>query len=298
MQGILKAPQTAKQKTAKLLDVSDLHCVFQIEKATSGTPNRAQIDIYNLSRTITAGIRVGDMVIVEAGYVKGNYGMIYRGEVAQLFTTRDGTDDILTLICNDSDKLLTKTFVTKALSKGSTIGDVINACIDASDDDVTIGDIPTAVSESKLARGKVVFGDASTLLSNAAKKVGGQYYVEDGKLSIATAKSYSKRAVELNPYSGLINSPSQTDKGIQCECLLNPSIKLNTRIYVDVGLVTAAKASTGAVKKMNSGGVYRVVKIVYAGDTRGEAWQCKIEAVAEAGTKVAGVYDDEDCPWR
>lgn len=284
------------------IDVSQLRITFICEKSTTETPNFSQITVYNLAGSTIASIKAGDKVILEAGYQNGNCGMIFTGEIVQPYTSNsDNTDIALTLIVQDGDAYLNSAFTAQTIGKKATPKDILSACSAGSEG---LGTISKLLPQTKLPRGKVLFGKSAYYVKQIARTTRGQFYVEDGKVNIVAAPDYDpSTAVELNPSTGLIGIPSQTDDGVSGQCLLNPSIKLNTLIYINASLVSAkaaTKGEDGAVKvsDKNSDGVYRVVKLTYEGDTYGDPWYCNFEAVTQAGAKLTAQEKDVVSPWR
>ncbi|MBQ3476973.1 MAG: SH3 domain-containing protein [Clostridia bacterium] len=281
------------------LDVSDLRCVFLCEKSLNDTPNYSQITIYNMNQQTISSIKAGDRVVLEAGYEGGNYGMIFTGDIVQPMVHRESSTDIaLTLIVQDGDVYLNSAFTAKTLSKASTQGDVITACMT---EDVARGAITGDLPKTKMVRGKVLFGKSAKYLRKVAANSNGQFYIEDGKVNIVAAKDYSSsQAVELNPMTGLIGMPEQTDDGVKGQCLINPSIKLNTLIYINSKLVTPKQVAEGETKytAVNADGVYRIVKLTVEGDTHGDSWYMTFEAITQSGKKPAGMSSGETNPWR
>ena len=150
-------------------------------------------------------------------------------------------------------------------------------------------------------RGKVLFGKAANYVKKLAESVQSQLFVEDGKVNIVAAKDYDgKTAVVLNSDTGLVGTPNQTDDGVSFTCLINPSTKLNTLVNIDANQVAQKKISSGetAFQEVNADGIYRVVKIVYEGDTHGTPWYMKCEAITQSGAKPDGLVAGETNPWR
>lgn len=272
-------------------DVSDLRIKFKVEKATKANGNNAQIMVFNVNDESVAAVKSGDNVVLEAGYKDGNYGMIYAGTVVQCFMERsDDVDSAMVIMCQDADKFLTKKIVVKTIGAGASQADIVNDII-ADNKEVSGGQVDSALSSTLLPRGKVLFGKAADYIQQIAKSNNSTFYVEDGTLNIVSAKSYASNiAVELAPTTGLIGVPEQTETGVKGKCLINPSLKLNTLIHIDNKFTNAlANTSKGAseTKKMNSSGIYKVIKLQYNGDTRDNEWYCEFEADAVSG-KVLG----------
>lgn len=264
------------------MDVSNLRCVFKIEKTLNETPNYSQIAITNPALSTIENIKPGDKVTVEAGYENGNYGLIFAGDVVQPYVERDGgVDTNLILVCQDGDVFLNSAFTAKTIEKGSTSKDVISACTQG--DEVTLGIVTDKLLEqSPYIRGKVLFGKSAEYLRRVAYTVNGQFYVEDGVINIIAADDYQPgEAVELTPDTGLIGDPSQTDDGVSVKCLINPSIKLNTLVHVSSDTVKRKMVSKegDTVPELDVDGLYRAIKITYSGDTHGDDWYCTIDAL-------------------
>ena len=280
-------------------DVSQLRCVFTVNKKLSGTPDNSVIAVYNVTEESMTAIKPGDKVVLEAGYENGNYGMIFVGKIVQVYMRHtESVDSGAVFVCTDGDQFLTQTVVCTTIGAGASQSDVVNECI-GTGTDVMAGDITGSLSENRLSRGKVLFGRPSDYLEQIAKGNNSQFYIEDGRVNIVAAESYSDDiAVALTPQTGLISVPDQTDDGISGKCLINPSMRLNTRLYID-NRYTNAKEVSGSKEpeKMNACGIYKITKLTYSGDTRGDDWYCEFEGVNMTGSVLSGLSGDQTNPW-
>lgn len=239
-------------------------------------PNYSIVTIYNLAPdTLRSIIENGDSVIIEAGYYNDACGLIFNGEIIQYIKGKeDSVNKSLTLVCQDGDHLLTSAFVAMTLAKGSTHSDVVNACLDGS------GTGALDLVNSGLPRAKVLFGLCRDYLHQVAVSDGAAFFVEDGLVNIAAAALPSGMGLDLRPDTGLIGTPQQTDYGVNGQCLLDPRMKLNTMIHIDTDFIIQNQATVGnPITALPTTGNYRVNKIIYEGDTRGEPWYCTFEAV-------------------
>ena len=273
------------------MDVSDLRCVFSVNKSINETPNYSHIIIYNLASNTIAKIKNGWIVILSAGYKDGNYGMIFTGEVVQHYVTREeGVNTLLHLICQDGDAFLNGSFTVKTLEKGSSAMDVVSACADLPTNQIG----QQVKGKPAYIRGKVMFGMSAKYLRGVAKTTETQFYVEDRKINIVGAKDYGpNEAVLLTPETGLIGDPTQTDNGVSGQCLINPSIKLNTLIKIDSSYIVTKALDNAESAKLSfaSDGVYRITKLTYEGDTHGDPWYCTFEAIDRASDAATGSGD-------
>ncbi len=284
--------------TGQAYDVSNLRCTFSIEKALSETPNFAQIAIYNTSLEFRSMIaEKGGEVTVEAGYEGGTFGMIFRGRIIQImFDYEGGVDTVLTLVCQDGDVFLNSQIIMGTMAAGSTGADVVNACSQK----IEKGVISDAVQTNPLPRGRVLFGKASDYVRQVTHQTNTQMYVDDGVLNIVASRDYGNVVIELHPDNALLGEPSQTDDGVSAKCLLNPSMRLNSIVYICSAFIKARVASPDSdngslgMVAFSRNGLYRILKITYEGDTRGDAWFCNFEAIAQDGRSPAGKSESSE----
>lgn len=261
------------------LDVSALRCTFNIEKNMDEEPNYSIVTVYNLAiETRNAIIEEGDSVIVEAGYENGAYGLVFNGEIIQWIKGKDdATDSYVRLVCQDSDHLLTSAFVAKTLAAGSTFRDTVNLCSDGYG--VGVMDI----SNNPLPRAKTLFGLNRRYLHGVAASNDAHFYADNGEINIVSSSYSDGEGPDLRPDTGLIGTPQQTEYGVSGQCLLDPRLKLNQMIHIDSEYIVEQEASTGTkITALPTNGAYRVVKLTYEGDTRGDAWYVNFEAVNDA----------------
>ena len=70
----------------EFLDLSAFHIRFEVANADVESPNNASIRIYNLAKsTVKKLIEQGEFtqVTLNAGYINGNYGTIFQGNIKQ-----------------------------------------------------------------------------------------------------------------------------------------------------------------------------------------------------------------------
>jgi cell wall-associated NlpC family hydrolase len=235
---------TVSDDSGNALDVSDLHCIFNIIKTIQMEPNSSEISIYNLNaKTENEIMMTGKRVTVEAGYEGTQFGLIFDGDILQAIREReDGTTFKLTIIALDSDRAVNFDIANFSVARGQTARSVVENIVNAAKNPVSIGSISDKLKGQTLPRGKVIFGKASDYLRQIAKTYNLQYYMNDGSLNLISLDELpSDEIFELSPKSGLIGTPEQTDYGISGQCLLNPQIKLNSLIHVDNSLVRAKR---------------------------------------------------------
>lgn len=262
------------------LEVTDLKCVFKVEKSMSAKPNNSTIKIYNLAppswNTI---LQEGSRVIIEAGYDGPQYGLIYDGDVVQtLRYSDDATTHITEIITQDGDVFLNSSFISVSYGPGETSESLISSM--AGQGGVELGPISPNLTKTKLARSKAMFGQPKDYARNIAKSEGALFYINDRKITLVKPTDPPDgEVINLSPASGLIGMPEQTDDGIKAKCLLNPLLNINKLVFIDNSLV---KQKTGTKKELGDG-IYKVLTLSHTGDTWGNDWYTEFTGVAQPG---------------
>jgi hypothetical protein len=282
------------------LDVSDMRCTFKCVKTALMEPNYSEVVIYNLSaKTENAIIQEGSRIIIEAGYEGDQYGIVFDGNVLQPIREKeDGNTYKLTLIAIDGDAFYNGGFIVSSLVKGQTARNIVDNCTKKASVSAQSNFISDSLSGAKLTRGKVLFGLSRDYIRQVAKSNDATFYLDDGKVNIIKATDFkSNEIVELSPASGLIGVPSQLNYGVSGKCLLNPRIKLNSLVHIDNSLIRAQQATQTAQYSLDNDGIYRVIKVTYTGDTRGNDWYTEFETVSQSGAIPSMLSSSSGSMW-
>jgi hypothetical protein len=305
LQYIRKASLKVVGKSGSGLDLSNLHFTFSIKKSDAQTPNAAVITIFNVAQDTALQIKKEfTRVIIQAGY-EGLFGVIFDGNIRQSRIGRtSGTDTFVEISAGDGDQATISAVVNTTIAASQTTqANIIAASTNSMQPyNVTVGYVaPTG--NTKLPRGKSMFGMATDHLRRSAETIGATWSVQDGKFQMVPRTGVLPgEAVVLTPSTGLIGFPTQTDKGISVRCLLNPQIRVAGLIKLDSQLVQEAqiaadkKASTSSSTKaaatvdnhIATDGVYRVLVTEYSGDTRGNDWYADLTCLAADASAPAG----------
>ena len=233
---------TVSDDNGEAYDVSQLRCTFNIEKTIQMEPNVSIIEIYNLNvQTENSIMTNGTRVTIEAGYEGSQFGLIFDGDIIQCINSRDdGTTTKLTIIALDSDRAINFEIANFTLMRGQTQRDIVEHIANKAGNPIQIGSISEQLKGQALPRGVVMFGKASDYLRQIAKSNDMNFYMDNGSLNLISMEDLPEGDIfELNPKSGLIGTPEQSDYGITGKCLLNPQIKLNSLIHIDNSLIRA-----------------------------------------------------------
>ena len=265
----------------KGIEVTNLHCIFTVEKSMSEDPNPSIIQIHNLApgtrNNILANAR---RVIIEAGYEGPQYGLIYDGDIVRgLKRGPNSIDKITELVAQDGDAFLNGGFISVSYAAGYTSEDIFRSMTRVGDNKVSMGAVSENMKNTQLARGKAMFGQPKDYLHNIAKSEGALFYVCDRKINMVKPMDLPvSEIVSLSPRSGLVGTPEQTEDGIKGLCLLNPLLNLNTLVHVSNEFVQQ-EASLGGL----STGVYKIISLRHVGDSRGDEWHTEFIGIAQPG---------------
>lgn len=267
------------------LDLSDFRIKFSVKRSDTMTPNVADIRVYNLSdETILKIQKEFTSVILEAGY-ESNSGVIFRGNIKQIIAGRESaTDTFVDIIAGDGDRAYNFAIINTTIAKGSTAKDQVNAAVSAmTPKGVTAGPIGE-MSTSKLTRGKVMYGNARNYLRDVAQTEGSSWSIQDEKITFVQKKAYLPGTrVVLTSKTGMIGTPQQTNEGVNVKCLLNPNIRIGTRVEIDNKSIARLKINLSVPNSpanipapLTADGVYYVLVIEHSGDNRGVEWYSSI----------------------
>ncbi|CAB4149476.1 hypothetical protein UFOVP558_2 [uncultured Caudovirales phage] len=263
------------------LDLSKLRIKFNVKRSDTMTPNTADIRVYNLEEKTALQIKKEfNRVILQAGYA-GNYGVIFQGNIKQVIIGRESaTDTFIDIVAGDGDRAYNFAIVNQTIAAGASASDQVNAATNAmAPKGVTagnVGDMPT----EKLPRGKVMYGNARTYLRDVAQSSDKSWSIQDEKVTFVSKKSYLPgERVVLTSKTGMIGTPQQTNEGVNVKCLLNPMIKIATRVQIDNKSIERYKINLAVPNSpanipapLTADGVYYVLVIEHEGDTRGVPW--------------------------
>lgn len=271
-----------------MIDLSALRIRFVVRQWDIQTPNYTVIRVYNLkSETAQKIQKEFTSVVLQAGYQDGNYGVIFSGTVKQIKRGReDQVTTYLDIMAADGDQSYNFGTVNTSLAAGSTANDHVKAI--AAGMGLQVG-FASPLPASKLPRGKVIYGMGRDHMRTVANATNSSYSIQDGKLQIISLTGYAPgEAVVLTSKTGMIGMPEQTEDGIRVTCLLNPQIKIGTRLQIDnASIQRAAKdpslqgeLSFNFLPQISDDGFYRTLVCNFIGDTRGNDWYSDITCLA------------------
>lgn len=290
----------ASDSTGNGYDLSDLRVVFKIDKKDNQTPANCVLSVYNASPTTRNRFIRGQFtqVYLEAGY--GNFiTKIFSGNIKdRRLGTENSVDIYVEVLAGDGDLGLNFGVVNTTLAAGSSPTDHIDACYqNLSDYGINKGQIDDA-TDYFLPRGKTMFGSTKDQLRYIGFSSGMSLSVQDSALQGLKKSSYlNENIVVLTSKTGLIGSPVLTAEGVNAKMLLNPQIKIGSRVKISQADVTKEAFSTDADNNLSdtqaahsiaADGLYRVTALNHTGDNRGNDWYTTIVCVGMDESLPAG----------
>lgn len=282
------------------LDLSLFKFTFSITWQDTRYPKEAVFKIYNLSSDVANRITRGEFAQIQllAGY-QDNASLIFSGEISFSIDGRDNaTDTFVTIQASENDKAFCYATVNTTLAAGYSKTDVFQALLKSVKNfGVTVGLIPE-LDDVKMPRGKPLYGMHRDEMDRLAVQTNATWQYVNNTIQMRPDNTHSTDIIVLNNKTGLIGMPQQTiDGGINLQCLINPSIVINSLVRLnngsfykttpsvdDVNLdpAKAAKKPTGAMSSiLSKDGDYKVINISYHGDTRGNEWYMDLVCVAK-----------------
>jgi hypothetical protein len=288
------------------LDLSRMHFVFNVTRATINTPQAATIRVYNLSNStakmvyalspsatqpdggqvllkagyagITSGVPSG-AVLTAQGQAGANVGTIFQGQIRNVVKGRENnTDTFVEILATDSDQAYNYGTVNATLSAGWTQQDVANQ-INAglAPFGVTPG-MNTQLGTTPAARGKVMFGMARNFGRKLALNNACSWQIYNGQTTtIANGGALPLGVQQINDATGMIGVPQITLNGIEVYSLLDPTIVPGSIIQLNNADIQGFQISPNYtalqfVPSTEADGFYRVYWLERQGDTRGNDW--------------------------
>lgn len=284
----------------KGLDLSNLRIRFQVFAPDEGAPPTAIIRVFNLSATTAKTVQKEfQTVTLQAGYERGNYGIIFQGTIKQFRRGRENqTDTYLDIMAADGDYMSNFVHLDRTLAGGAEVQaryDAIKQQI-AQQTDAQFqnnaggagdpsGAIPPQYNTfgGVLPRGKVMWGLPRAQLDILANTTNTSWNIQNGKINIKLVTGYLPgEAVILNSANGMIGIPEATNNGIEVTCLINPLLRVGGRVHIDNASINTVNvreqtgfpttASIARFADVTNDGFYRIIVIEHRGDSWGNEW--------------------------
>lgn len=283
----------AFELTVSTLALTGFRCKFKIEKALTPEPNKALIEVYNLSAEHRAALQelapgvatklgkgkkrgvskplAGRIpVSLSAGYVEPGPELIYLGDLSTCDSEIDNGDWITAIASGDGERAFRTARINQAVGAKTPVTAALKAVVKALG--VGDGNLSAVLKNIKLQgkatlliRGLVMSGPTARVLTDLCRSADLEWSIQDGVIQFVDfGKALAGRAVVLQPGTGLIGSPNADSNGVlNCKSLIVPGLRCGGIVILKSALIE---------------GQFRIEKIVYTGDTHGPDWTAEIWA--------------------
>jgi len=238
------------QEDDTALKIDDLYMQIEIKKLISAKPNEGTVKIYNLSDATENQIKdKGIRIRVFAGY-DNRPALIHDGDIRRVDRDRTNVDRIVTIGLGGNTIKLSQAFFNKSYIGQVSVKQIVIDAIPSFNIDATDLD---QIPDSAFLYDFSFTGKTSDLLDKILNPIKVQWFENDNLIKFSLGKRAFENVVLLNKDTGLIGSPSVTDKGTKFKSVLNGRIVLNEKVKIESRLVN---------------GVYKVIQILHKGDNR------------------------------
>lgn len=286
------------------LDLANLRITFNVTHGTTETPRILSARVYNPAPKTVSRIRDEFVSIaLSAGY-QGNIASIFSGTIQQVRSGRENpVDTFVDIFATTGDQAYSTSVSNQVLAAGWTHQLAFEQhAKDMAAYNVAAGAFPEISGSG--ARPKVIYGMTRDACRVTAQSAGAFWGINDSSLDFTSIASVAKGStateVVLSPQTGLIGIPVQTIDGVQATCLLNPQIRMGSRVRIDPQYIIGAQSdlsysgvdggnrnptSSSGVSRQSVAGIspagsYFVVFAEHSGDTRGDEWYTRIACQA------------------
>ncbi len=228
---------------------------FDVIRKTLGMANMCHLRIYNLSKLNRNRVRfnifnrgIYRQVSLKAGY-GNNIAEIFKGNMSQAWSHRQGTDWITEIICLDGGFAYLNGETAKTFTKG-TPERVVVASVMQDLPFVKVGAI--GGFDGVLSRGITVSGNTKSILSE--ELTGGAFFIDKEKAyALKTNEYLAGKPILIDARSGLLGTPILEQTIARFEMLFEPQLNLGSTAILD------------SITGDNYNGIYKIVGIEHRG---------------------------------
>lgn len=288
-------------------DGAEFRIDFNIKKTRSSSANKSIIEIYNLSRESRDKLdKEYDRVTLEAGYQgvtpigeQGFWGIIFDGWIDKVTHVKRSSGDIVTsLQCIDGGVDWANSRINKTYASGRSYRDVA-ADIISNMKLVKIGDISGIPVDSLVSEGRAhnFTTTCRKALDVICRNHDCRWTINNNVVEIVKNNSGIKDSQTIPVISentGMIGSPSKTEKGITVRSLLHPKLEPNRFIYVIDNLIGSGRFNRNAISANlesqsaieGDKAIYRINDMSFMGSNYSNEFYCDMNCQASDGFTV------------
>lgn len=256
--------------------IENLRVSFEVVKSLSREPNTATVMIYNLAEgTRREFADKHAHLVLAAGYEGSPLAELYRGDITDAKSYRNGPDWVTEISCGTGAKATRNARSSISLRKGGSNKDFITGLLkDAGlKMPANVDEFKSFFTGKSSENGKSVHGPTLENLHKSLRKGGINMSIQDDTVIMIKEGGvrYGQAAV-ISEKTGMVGSP---ELGSPEKKKKKPVLSAKTLLRPDL--------KAGALLKVESrsiNGSYKMLKVSHTGDTHGNPWYSDVEAVA------------------
>ena len=255
---------------------------FSVVRTADSKANTLQCNIYNLSPdTLSLMEKQDAFVKLDAGYVQGEIGTIFRGNKIHMTTSKQGPHKVTTLQAAEGYVQIRESKLALTLPKGSTLRQILLKIASEVSSDLST-ELSGEILNKTFNAGSSVIGNMKQNLDAICKAHGLEWSIQNNKTLIVNPigkpNNNLAQAVVVSYDTGLIGAPERTSQNVSNleKAISEPEIQgvrftslLDHRYFVG-----------GWVKLQgtNLDGTYKIIEVTHNGNYEGNQWTSTVEA--------------------
>ena len=257
---------------------NDYRCDGTIERFTGSQMDCLTLSIYNLDPVLRGEIAVHtyNIITVEYGYEDegGLLTTMFEGKIMRPQHKRqDVVTDETVIYAYDSGQFKAYGFFSKTYQDGANYYDIAQDILEKGNVKISYA-LSEKLKNYTVKGSKSFYGKQDDLLRDLAEEAGLTYKAENNVARIFGDSEdleeiivFTKEAQngQINSESGLIGIPTLASDGIYLKCLVNPKIKIYSKIKISNSIISVEQdgmvPNVSAGGQFSSSGIYKIVKI-------------------------------------
>lgn len=246
---------------------------------SSELPSDNTISIWNLKGETQAFIKNKNLYVqVLAGY-DGEVSNIYIGQIDRVEVSKKGVNTITKMFVTNLPNIVNNAYFSKTYAGLISTRQIINDAIDLTG---LVSQYSNLVPSTAQQFNFSYSGSVNDLFKLLLPPLGINYFIDGDKIKFSlTGQPNEEEAFTINSSTGLVDIPVKTQKGVNITTLLNTGIVLSDYVLVDLDTDTVTTSGrTTNILNQELNGLYKVISVVYEGDTIEGDFVTKLECVS------------------
>lgn len=169
-------------------------------------PNEAEITVYNLTESTIHSIKVGEWIVISAGYKgNGNSGIIFKGYVSKITSKLSDVDRVVSIKALDTINLKDRQLCSIAFSQSTPASFIVEALVKKLG--VPIGMMKFGQRNACAGEKYIVEGSLLDAINDFAKDCGVVVYPNGGFVYVRPRNVRAGELFEVSAKNGMVGSP-------------------------------------------------------------------------------------------